>query len=139
MFRTIEITETVDGATYTGSVSVPKGWRVMDLLVETFTAWTAATADVDVGDSDAADALLTAQDLTSVFFASGGNLHGSAWGNAAGDGEPYGAGGTGKLYPNGDTITAVVTAGTPGGPTGVSRATVWMIPPTVTRRAVAAV
>lgn len=139
MLRTILLTETVDGATYTGSVSVPAGWRVLDLLVETFVAWTAATADLDVGDSDAADALAAAFDLTGVTFQSGTGVGGTTWGNADGDGDPYSGSGTGKLYPAGETITAVVTSTTPGGPTGISRVTLWMEPAGVTRRAVAAV
>lgn len=126
--RTLTFTETVDGVTYTARTSLPVGARLLDVLLETTEAWTAASADLDVGDADAADALITAYDLTSVAFknADGSGAVGGAWGNDGGDGAPYGGsdnsggGGSGKLYPNGATITAVVTAGTPGGPTGLS-------------------
>lgn len=139
MVRTLTFVETVDGETYTARTSVPPGARLLDLLIETTEAWTAASADLDVGDSDASDALCSAVDLTSVVFGDSYNINfnGTAWGNAAGDGSPTFVGGTGKLYPSGDLITAVVTAGTPGGPTGLSRVTLLLELPALQRRAVA--
>ena len=125
MVRTIRFTETADGATYTGKVSVPAGARLLDLLLETTVAWTAATAPLDVGDSDASDALIAAMDIAGVTFGDsyGLNFNGTAWGNANNDGGPAYNGGSGKLYPNGDTITAVITPTVPGGPTGISTVT----------------
>jgi hypothetical protein len=123
--RTLTLTETVAGLTYTGRVSVPAGARVIDVLVETTAAWAAATAALDVGDSDANDALIGALSVSAqgawVASANGG----TDWGNGLTDNTgPYSAGGPGKLYPSGDTITAVVTATVPGGPTGHTVVTV---------------
>lgn len=123
MVRTLTFVETADGATYTARTTVPAGSRLLDVLIETTEAWTASSADLDVGDSDEADAIAAAVDLTSVTFVNGAASSGTAWGNAGGDGKAYGDGGTGKLYPAGDLITAVVTAGSPGGPTGISAVT----------------
>jgi hypothetical protein len=123
MIRTLTFTETAAGVTYTAFTSVPPGCRILDVLVETDAAWTAATAALDIGDSDASDALANAYDITAVGYvnSAGGPLGGTAWGDAGGGGGPYSNSGSGKLYPSGDIITAVVTAGTPGGPTGISR------------------
>jgi len=124
--RTLTFTETVAGLVYTAVTSIPKGARIIDVLIESTAAWTAATALLDVGDSDAADALIQAQDMTSQFginaIAANG---GTDWGNGLiqADG-PYSSTGPGKLYPSGDIITAVITATVPGGPTGLSRVTI---------------
>lgn len=135
-------TETVAGLVYTGSVSIPAGARVLDILVETSAAWTAATADLDVGDSDATDALASALDVSAVAYQSGNTLlGGTAWGDAGGNGDTYAggtAGGTGKLYPAGDVLTAVITATVPGGPTGHTAVTVLYEFPGVHRLALAA-
>ena len=123
--RTLTFVETVAGVTYTAVTSVPKGARILDVLLETTAGWTAATADLDVGDSDAADALVGALDVSSQFgiAASGGG--GTDWGNGLSDADgPYSSVGPGKLYPSGDIITAVITATVPGGPTGLSRVTI---------------
>lgn len=126
MMRRIVLTETASGLTYTAQTSVPVGARILDVLVETTAAWSAATIAVDVGDSDASDALASAVDASGVVFSSGVNNGGTAWGNAGGDGAAYSdtaSGGTGKLYPAGDIITVVGTATTPAGPTGLTYVT----------------
>lgn len=137
--RTLTFTETLDGVTYTAATSVPKGWRVLDVFVETTVGWTAATAPLDVGDSDANDALVAAVNLKAQQGIAGKDANGTDWGNGLSDADgPASAGGPGKLYPAGDTITAVATATVPGGPTGISRLTLWLEGPTVRRNAVAA-
>lgn len=131
IFLPMTFTETVDGATYTASIDLPANTRLLDVLVETFTAWTAATAPLDVGDSDAADALASGLNVAAQMGVVGANATGTDWGNGlTGADGPYGYNGTqastsgpGKLYPAGDTITAVITPTVPGGPTGVSRVT----------------
>jgi hypothetical protein len=124
--RVLTFTETVAGVTYTAVTSLPKGSRLLDVLIETTVAWTAATAALDLGDVDASDALAAAVDLTSQFGVAGANQGGTDWGNGLTDSDgPYSATGPGKLYPAGSPITAAVTAGTPGGPTGISRVTLW--------------
>jgi len=125
MVRSVTFTETVAGVTYTAVTSIPAGARLLDIAVETTAAWTAMTAPVDVGDSDATDALVKGHDLAAiqgaVLAAAGG---GTDWGNGLiGATGPYSAGGPGKLYPTGDVITAVCSPTVPGGPTGVSKLT----------------
>ena len=127
--RVITIAETVAGLTYTGRTTLPPGSRLIDVMIESDTAWTAAVAALDLGDVDAADALAAAVDVTAQFGAAGAGQGGTDWGNGLTDSDgPYSAAGPGKWYPNGTTVTAVVTAGTPGGPTGQSRVTLWYEP-----------
>lgn len=124
MLRTLTFTETALGVTYTARTSVPAGARLLDVLVETTTGWAAATAPLDVGDSDASDALIAAVDLKAAQGAAASGLGGTDWGNGLSDSDgPYSAAGPGKLYPSGDVITAVVAPTVPGGPTGVSKVT----------------
>jgi hypothetical protein len=126
MMRRIVLTETASGLTYTGVTSVPAGARITDVLMETFSAWAAATLDIVVGDSDAPDALIGNTDVSAVGFATAAPNGGSAWGDSGGNGNPYSNAmglGTGKLYPSGDLITVIGTATTPAGPTGLTYVT----------------
>ena len=139
MLRILTFTETDTGVTYTAKSSIPPGARLLDVLLETTVAWTAATAPVDVGDSDASDALVKAADLAAQQGIGAGGTGGTDWGNGlTGTDGPYQTGGAGKLYPNGDTITAVISPTVPGGPTGVSRITLMFDMSGTTRRAVVA-
>jgi len=136
--RRIVLTETASGLTYTAQTSVPVGARITDVLIESLAGWTAATITVDVGDSDASDALVAAYDVSSAGFSTAANGSGTAWGDAAGNGAPYSTAagvGTGKLYPAGDLITVVGTATVPGGPTGLTYVTLLMEPASVVRQA----
>jgi len=123
--RVLRFVETVDGATYTAVTNLPRGSRLIDILMETTVAWTAATADLDIGDFNGADTLMSAADLTSTFSASVGSSGASGWANPP---NPYSNSGAGILYPNGTPITAVVTATTPGGPTGISQVCLFFEP-----------
>ncbi len=141
MIRTLLFTEDDTSLTYTAEISIPVGARLLDIYVETDVAWTAATAPLDVGDSDASDALCDAGtvDLTGQQGIAGSACAGTDWGNGltAADG-PISNGGPGKLYPSGDTITAVATATVPGGPTGISRIVLFLQVPGPDRQAVGA-
>ncbi len=125
MLRRLVLTETATGVTYTARTSIPAGGRLLDVLIETPDAWTAATCPIDVGDVDAADALVAAFDAANVGYVNGrsGNYAGTAWGDASGNGAPYRALGTGKLYPTGSLITVVASPTVPGGPTGLTYVT----------------
>ena len=137
MIRTMTFTETVAGITYTATTSVSPGYRLLDVLVETDTAWTAATAALTIGDSDATDSLVKALSVKAQGGTAAKSKSGTNWGNGLnGTNGPYSAAGPGKLYPSGSIITAIVTAGTPGGPTGISRVQLLMEQiPTSIRRA----
>lgn len=139
MMRRLVLTETASGLTYTAQTSVPVGARILDVLIETFTDWTAASLAIDVGDSDATDALVAAfaAETAAATFVNGSVISsGTAWGDAAGLGHAYTDGGTGKLYPSGDLITVVGTATVPGGPTGLTYVTLLMELPGVVRQSV---
>jgi hypothetical protein len=124
--RILRFAETVDGVTYTARTNIPKGARLLDILMETTVGWTAATASLDVGDSDGADSLINGQDISNV---DGVTIDSAAGGTYwASPPNPYSGSGTGKLYPAGDSITAVVTATVPGGPTGLSSVALWFEP-----------
>lgn len=137
MIRTLFFAETVAGATYTASVTVPAGARLLDVLVDTSVAWAAATAPIDVGDSDAADALVKNFDMAAQGGTAGKSKGGTDWGDGlTGNNGPLSAVGPGKLYPNGDTITAVVSPTVPGGPTGISSVSLLIEIPSTHRVAV---
>ncbi len=124
--RTLTFTETQTGVGYTGVTSIPPGARLMDVLIETFTAWTAATAVLDLGDADGAEALVKDHAAKAAQGVAGAGTGGLDWGNGlTGATGPYSAGGPGKLYPTGDVLTAVITPTVAGGPTGISRVTIW--------------
>jgi len=138
MMRRIVLTESASGLTYTARTSVPVGARIVDVLIEQLAAWTAATITVDVGDSDAPDALVAAYDISGAGFSTAANASGTAWGDAFGNGAPYSDPaqlGTGKLYPTGDLINIVATATVPGGPTGLTYVTLLMETGSVIRQA----
>lgn len=138
MMRRLVLTETATGTTYTAETSIPVGARITDVLIETFAAWTAGSIAVDVGDSDDPQALIAAYDLTGAAYSTAANGSGTAWGDSSGNGAPYSAAlgvGTGKLYPSGDLITVVGTAGTPGGPTGLTYVTLLIEQASVVRQA----
>jgi hypothetical protein len=125
--RILRFNETASGATYTARTNIPKGARLIDIFAETTVGWTAATANLDLGDSDGADSLITSMDMTSPVSVNvkGSGASGSKWASPP---DPYSDQGAGILYPAGDTITAVITAGTPGGPTGLSSVVLWFEP-----------
>lgn len=138
MIRTLFFTETVAGATYTASVTVPAGARLLDVLVDTSVAWTAVTAPIDVGDSDASDALVNGFDMAAQGGTAAKSKGGTDWGDGlSGNNGPLSAVGPGKFYPNGDTITAVCSPTVPGGPTGVSSVSLLLEIPSTHRAAVA--
>ncbi len=124
MIRRLVLTETATGVTYTARTSIPHGARLLDVYLETTAAWTAATCPVDVGDSDAADALVGAQNLKAQQGIPGSGAGGTDWGNGLSDSDgPISAGGPGKFYPSGDLVTVVASPTVPGGPTGLSYVT----------------
>lgn len=136
MIRTLLFTQTETGVTYTAVTSIPAGARLMDLDIETFTAWTCSTAAISIGDADAANSLVSAASVKALQGIPAKAKGGTNWGNGlSGTTGPISALGPGKLYPNGGIITAIVTVGTPSGETGVTRITLWIETPSVEREA----
>lgn len=82
-----EVLFTEDGAgTYTGTVSLPAGAILLDILIIADALWAAATsASLVVGDADDADGFFTAVDLKatdllageSIDFSKGGGVEGA--------------------------------------------------------------
>lgn len=82
----IEATFTETGAgTYTGSVTVPAGASILDILVNGVALWTAATsAAMDVGDGDDPDGFFAAIDLKATDLLAGESISFAQAGGKAG-------------------------------------------------------
>lgn len=115
ILRDVTFDETAGAGTYTGTVAVPAGARLLDVLVETTAGWAAATAALTISDvAGGAASLLSA---LNVKAAQSKNIQGAtgAFTNA------YSSGKAGSRYAAADTITcALVTTGS-GGTTGRTR------------------
>lgn len=107
-----EVTFTENGAgTYTGSVELPAGSTLLDIIVHATALWTAATsASLDVGDTDA-DGYYAAVNLKATDLLAGESL---SFSHAGGKGGAYFAGSnthvTNRYSSTARTITGVVTS-----------------------------
>lgn len=74
--RAEEVTYTEDGAgTYTGSVTLPAGATLLDIIVNAVALWTAGTsASLEVGDATDPDGYYTAVDLKATDLLAGESL-----------------------------------------------------------------
>lgn len=81
-----EVTFTEDGAgTYTGSVSVPAGATILDIIVNGVALWTAATsATMIVGDATDPDGYYTAVNLKATDLLAGESISFALAGGKAG-------------------------------------------------------
>ena len=116
-----EVTFTEAGAgTYTGSVTVPAGSTVVDIIVNAVAQWTAGTsALMDVGDTSDPNGFFAAVDLKSG-LAAGDSISFSFAGGKAG---AYLGATTVKkrYYATGGTISGVVVASGTDGTAGRTR------------------
>jgi hypothetical protein len=82
----VERTFTEAGAgTYTGSMSVPAGATILDIIINGVALWTAATsATLIVGDAATADGYYTAVDLKATDLLAGESLSFALAGGKAG-------------------------------------------------------
>ena len=109
----ILFTEAGGALTYTGTVLVPAGATVLDVIVRNTVVWTNGTsASLTVGDDDDADGYITATDVKSAPAA---DTNGAAAGYSTrlslGAGAGAYKGGGGKYCAAAKTITATITTG----------------------------
>ncbi|HET7128926.1 MAG TPA: hypothetical protein VFJ93_07620 [Gaiellaceae bacterium] len=81
----VSFTETTGAGTYTGSVSVPAGSTITDIIVNGVALWTATTsATLKVGDDGDDDGYYTGVDLKATDLLAGESLSFSMAGGKAG-------------------------------------------------------
>lgn len=125
--KSVLITETAAGTTYTAAIAIPAGVIVTDVIVTPIALWTADTsASLKVGDTADDDGFFTATDLKSTTLILGERLSAAnswQWGgvngvylvSASGRFGAASGNGTSGYYAAADTITATVTrVGTSG-------------------------
>lgn len=125
--KSVLITETAAGTSFTASVAIPAGSLVLDVIVTPIALWTADTsASLKVGDSTDDDLWFTATNLKATDLVLGERLSAAAnwqWGGVNGAGLVSASGrfgqatgnGTSGYYAASDSIIAVVTrVGTAG-------------------------
>jgi hypothetical protein len=133
--QTKEVTFTEAGAgTYTGTVAVPAGATVLDVVWRNTVLWTNGTsASLEVGDDDDANGYVEATNLKAAPLA---DVNGAAYGLSSrlSLGATIGVykGGAGKYCAAAKTITATVTVGAGAQTAGRSRLLVTYAVPTVT-------
>lgn len=81
----VTYTETAGAGTYTGSVSIPAGATIVDIIVNGVALWTAATSAVlKVGDAADDDGYFTAVDLKATDLLAGESISFAQAGGKAG-------------------------------------------------------
>lgn len=84
-FEEVAFTETAGAGAYTGSVVLPAGSTLIDIIVNGVALWTAATsATLKVGDGDDDDGFFTAVDLKATDLLAGESLSFALAGGKAG-------------------------------------------------------
>jgi hypothetical protein len=82
---TLTFTETTGAGTYTGTVSLPAGSVVHDIIVNAVALWTATTsASLEVGDATDPDGFFTAVDLKATDLLAGESISFALAGGVAG-------------------------------------------------------
>lgn len=83
--KEVTFTETTGAGTYTGSVAIPAGATILDIIVHQVALWTAATsATLKVGDAADDDGFYTGVDLKATDLLAGQSLSFAQSGNKAG-------------------------------------------------------
>lgn len=133
----LDFTETTGAGTYTGTVTIPAGAVIADIIVHNTALWTATTsASLEVGDGDDADGFFTAVDLKATDLLANESI--SLQGPQGGVGGVYATAGTSTHITNRvaaaeRTITAtVVTVGAAGAAGRTSVLVMYALPSTVT-------
>lgn len=129
--KTVTFTETTGAGTYTGTVNVPAGSVVHDVIVSGVSLWAATTsATMKVGDASDDDGYFTGVDLKATDLLAGEDISFALAGGKAG---AYIAGSQANKRYNASarTITGIVTTVGAAGAAGVTRMTVlWNVPTT---------
>lgn len=130
--KEVTFTETAGAGTYTGSVTIPAGATVVNVIVHQAALWTAATsAAMEVGDATDPDGYFTAIDLKATDLLAGESVDFSKGGGKEG---AYLAGGgthwTSRYYSAGGVVSGIVTTVGATGNAGRTRMTVLYTTPT---------
>jgi hypothetical protein len=130
-------TETSGAGTYTGSVSVPAGATILDIIVNGVALWNNAGAcTLKVGDVADDDGYFTAVDLKATDLLAGESL---SFGLAGGKAGAYIANSqvSPRYSASARTISGIITTASTGGSTGRTRMTVVYSLPVATDTAAA--
>jgi hypothetical protein len=134
--KTMSFVEDATSVSHTGTVVIPAGATLLDILVSNAAYWGAASASMTIGDTASANGYLTASDLKATDFVPGEvfSVSGST-GNWAGKNGAYLVAATGRRGPastnfgtqyiSASTISVVITVGTPGSTIGRTFVTVF--------------
>lgn len=120
----LTFTETSGAGTYTGSVTLPAGSTLLDVVVIGVALWdNAGTATLIAGDNTDPDGYYTAVNLKATDLLAGESLSFALAGGKAG---AYIANSqvSPRYHAAADTVTAVVTTSSTGGSAGRTRVTV---------------
>lgn len=134
----VTFTENTVNTTFTGTVVIPAGATLVDVIIHAVALWNDGTAAVmKVGDTANDDGWFTAVDLKATDLLAGESIQfGYTGGQEGADldgGESAGDHVRGRFYATADVVTGVVTVTAKDGTTGVTRMTVlYSLPSTVT-------
>ena len=117
-------TQVSGGLIYTGSVAIPANTTVLDVQFKTMVLWGGTTAVLNLGDTDVTNGYFAAIDVKVTDLLVGeilGAGDDGLWGGkpgahltAAGRRGSIISGNSGNFYGVANTITGVITVGTPG-------------------------
>ncbi len=136
--QTVLFTEDATSTTHTGSVVIPAGSILLDIIVQSTVLWTDSSATLKVGDSVDDDGWFTGVELDATDLLVGEKLQASSdnfWGGKNGVylttagrfGTTTGAG-IGGTYTSAGIVTGVVSVTTPSGTAGRTYMTVLYAP-----------
>lgn len=122
--KKVSFTQVSGGTTYTGAVAIPAGATVHSIQFATTVLWGGASAALNVGDADDADGYFAAvsvkatdQLVGEILSTSDDGLWGGKGGaylTSAGRRGSVATGNSGNYYGAANTVTGVITVGTPG-------------------------
>lgn len=128
----VTFTETAGAGTYTGSVSVPAGASVVDIIVNGVALWdNAGTVTMTVGDAGAADGFYTGVNLKATDLLAGESISFALAGGKAGS---YIANSqvSPRYSASARTVSGVIVTSSTGGSAGRTRMSViYTMPATV--------
>lgn len=140
--KTVLFTEDATTTTHTGTVVIPAGATLLDILVVPQVLWTDSSAALVVGDANSANGWFTSTELDATDLLAGERLQASNannWGGVNGayltTAGRFGQQSTnmiGGYCPTAYSVIAVITVSTPSGTAGRTRMTVlWTFGQTV--------
>jgi hypothetical protein len=135
----VTFTETAGAGTYTGSVTIPAGSTLIDVIVHAVAVWdNSGTATMKVGDAASDNGIFTAINLKATDLLAGGSI--SAAGGAGTAGGKEGADIANSAWDRRylateRVVSGIISTSSTGGSAGRTRMTVLWAPPAVTSAA----